>query len=427
MPTNLKKLLVVSSWAPPSIGGPQVLYNLLSQFPKDRYSILTSFYAIDELSAKKGTWLDGTYFFYDNPTMKSRDISLSEEKINKKNNTRNAVQKLKYLMKRISFIHTLFGLPVILWQIMTLVRHGKEVLAETKSEILLGISDYGPAMIGSFLLHKKTKLPLSIFLFDLYKGNSFPFPGNILARLFEKKILMTATSIIVTNEGTKKFYADRYGDEISKKITVLYNSVFPEAYNKGGAVLIEKKTPPFTIIFTGRVNWPQLGSIKNLIQAVNELPDFDITFRLYTPSPKDYLKDVGIVESKNVKLSFAPPQEMPSIQKQSDILFLPLSWNTKSPAIINTATPGKLTDYLIAGSAILVHAPAASVLVEYAKDNNFAEIVDQNDVELLKQTLQQLLRNPSRRTELVKNAQATFYKNHDTRKNAEVFKQLFTT
>jgi len=59
-----------------------------------------------------------------------------------------------------------------------------------------------------------------------------------------------------------------------------------------------------------------------------------------------------------------------------DCLFLPLSWHTKSQAIIDTATPGKMTDYLISGSPILIHAPASTFLVKYARENNFAEIVD---------------------------------------------------
>jgi len=58
---------------------------------------------------------------------------------------------------------------------------------------------------------------------------------------------------------------------------------------------------------------------------------------------------------------------MSEIQTQADILFLPLSWHTKSQKIIDTATPGKLTDYLISNRPILIYAPASTFLAQYAK------------------------------------------------------------
>jgi len=58
----LKKVLIISSWAPPAIGGPQNLYNLLRDFPEDSYCLLTSFYNIDNQSAKIGNWLRGNIF-----------------------------------------------------------------------------------------------------------------------------------------------------------------------------------------------------------------------------------------------------------------------------------------------------------------------------------------------------------------------------
>jgi len=84
---------------------------------------------------------------------------------------------------------------------------------------MLGISDYGPAMIATYLLHRITKKPYSVFLFDLYKDNFYPvFPAGFLAKIFEPKIFKKAEKIIVTNNGTLNYYAKEYGEEISKKI-----------------------------------------------------------------------------------------------------------------------------------------------------------------------------------------------------------------
>lgn len=426
MQNKPKKILIVSSYAPPAIGGPQTFYNLLCQLPPEYYCILTSFYAIDNLSAQKGTWLSGKYIFYDNLKGKKPEPGVVKNTLKETNSTRNFIQKLKFIMKRIPLMREIMGIPVIFLQIGAIVRSGKKAIKETGSEILLGVSDYGPAMLGSYILHKMTKHPLYIFLFDLYRGNFFPFPGELLANLFEKRILKEATVIIVNNEGTKLFYHARYGNEISKKIIIIHNSVFPETYEDLKNIKTKKNNKsPYTILFTGRINWPQLGAIKNLIKAVNEIKDLDLRFVIYSPMPKKFLNSIDIIESEKVKLSFAPPEEMPKIQNEADILFLPLSWNTPSQAIIDTATPGKLTDYLIAGKPILVHAPASSYLVKYAKERNFALSIDEENVELLKAGIKKILTEPIYAEELVKNAQATFFENHDANKNAEKFKKIF--
>lgn len=427
MQNELKKILIVSSYAPPAIGGPQMLYNLLRDFPADSYSILTSYYNIDNLSAIKGTWLPGEYIFYDNPqASKEARIETAQSK-NWKSKLSQNIQKLKLLMKKIWLIRALAGFPVIFSQILAIVRSGKKTVREMGSEILLGFSDYGPAMIGSYILHKITERPLYIFLFDLYEENFFPFPGELLAAIFEKKIFMSAVKIIVNNEGTRDFYHKKYGDIISRKIVIIHNSVFPEDYGSLKPVETAQNTKPtYTILFTGRVWWPQEGAIKNLIKAVNEIKDLDIEFKLYSPMPKEYLKKIGLVESEKVKLSFAPPENMPRVQSEADILFLPLSWHGKSKAIIDTATPGKLTDYLIAGKPILIHAPSLSFLVHYAKENNFAAVVDKEDTEMLKEIIKKLILDKEFSKQLVENAKKTFFKNHDAKNNMTSFRLLFT-
>lgn len=419
---NLKKILLVSSYAPPAIGGPQNLYNLFRDFPSSRYFILTSYYNIDNLSAKAGVWLPTEYFFYDNfpENKESRQHAARENSPAAKRSL--YIQKLKFFMKRIGIVRTLGGLPVILSQIIAIVINGRRVIKSKKIEILLGFSDYGPAMIGTYILHKITKAPYSIFLFDLYKGNFLPFPGELIANLFEKTILLSADKIIVTNQGTKDLYTQRYGERVKDRIIIIPNSVFPETYTSEN--LNSSSNERKTILFTGRIYWPQIEALKNMIRAVNELED-DIEFHIYSPSPKEYLWEIGIFESEKVKLRMAAPKDIPFIQKNSDILFLPLSWNTQSQAIIDTATPGKLTDYLIAGRPILIHAPSSSFLVKYAKERKFAEVIDINNVEKLKTSILKILGDSIYAKMLTENAKKTFFENHDANINSVKIKNLF--
>jgi glycosyltransferase involved in cell wall biosynthesis len=423
MRDNLKKILIVCSYSPPSIGGPQVLYNLLKNFPPESYTVLTSYYNIDDVSALQGTWLYGTYIFYDNPH-KGKEARISEAKSGK-HITSNRIQKLKLAMKRIRWIRTLAGFPVILSQIFAIVRTYKIAVKNPRTDIILGISDYGPAILGSYILHKITGKPLYLFMFDLYKNNFFPFPGGIIASLFEKRIFNAASRIFVTNDGTKNYYEKEYGRAFGEKISVIYNSTFRDKVAGSPVASAALTSKSCNILFTGRVNWPQVGAIKNLILAVEDITDINAIFSLYSPMPKEYLNSLGIFESEKVKFSFAPPEEIMNIQNKADILFLPLSWNTKSQAIIDTATPGKMTDYLLAGKPILVHAPASSFLVKYAKENGFAAVVDEENIEKLKTAIRRLINEKEWREELVKNAERTFSSRHDADTNSKIFANLF--
>lgn len=399
------------------------MYNLIKDLPTDSYFILTSFYHIDNVSAKKGTWLPGEYSFYDSPQA-TKELSQNQPEDGHISKWRARAAKLKSAIRRIPLARAMFGIPVVMGQIASIVRQGQKVIHEKQIDIMMGFSDYGPAMIGTYLLHKRTAIPYHLFLFDIYKGNNFFFPGGILANLYEHRILNGAYKIVVTNEGTREFYRQRYGDDIARKMVVIHNAVFPEPYLEVQPPPYDPR-PPYTILFTGRIYWPQIRSLQNLLRAVDQIDDLDIQVKIYAPHPPDYVESLGIKSHKMV-LDMAPPTEMPRIQSQADVLFLPLSWRTKSPDIINTATPGKLTDYLIAGRPILIHAPRTTHLVRYAKENNFALTVDNEDMGQLKAAIKKLLLDKELSRQLIKNARATFFKNHDANKNRELFRDLFT-
>ncbi|MCL5016092.1 MAG: glycosyltransferase, partial [Patescibacteria group bacterium] len=292
MKTLNKKTLIISSYAPPSIGGAQIMtYNLFRDFQPDSYSILTSFYNINSFAAQNGRWLSGKYFFYDNP-------KAGKESYNKQDGgsagKRSLFQSLKLAAKRLGFLKTVLSIPAVVGQIMMIVRSGPRAVKQNGSQAILVLSDYGPAMIGGYIVHKITKKPLVVFMFDLYKGNYLPFFGGFLSVIFEPLIFKSASRIIVNNDGTKDFYEKEYGGKISHKINIVYNATFPDSY-KPAAEPAKTKTS-FNIVFTGQIYWPQLGSIKNLIKAIREIDKPDITLEIYSPNPKDYLKKIGISE-----------------------------------------------------------------------------------------------------------------------------------
>ena len=73
------------------------------------------------------------------------------------------------------------------------------------------------------------------------------------------------------------------------------------------------------------------------------------------------------------------------------MLFLGLGFETAHPAVIRTAAPAKLPEYMASGRPILVHAPRGSHFADYVREAGFAEVVDVPEEEALRAALLRLL------------------------------------
>jgi len=380
-----KKLLILSQCAPPAIGGIQNLYNLFINISPDDYFLLTNQINVTKNTGSK---LPCKYFFYS-----------------------------KFLSKK-SICFKLNICFKLLKKLLGIIQ-GLKIIKNNKINILMGISDGGFSFLLTFTLAKLTKKPYIIYLFDLYKGNNLFGLGKKFSNFFEPILFKYASQIIVTNEGTKNYYIKQYGNKISIKI--IHNSAFSEFYKKYPTKY--NPSSPYTILFTGHIYWPQEQSIRNLIQAIDKINDINVKFILYTPNPsKDFVEEFKT--HKKIEFKIASQKEMPQIQSKADILFLPLSWNTPAPDIIKTASPGKLTDYLIAGRPILIHAPNYAYISQYARQYNFAHVVKEENFELLKMGIKKLLFNNKYSKTLIYNAKKIFYKNHEALKNSKYLQNI---
>ncbi|MFA6391484.1 MAG: glycosyltransferase [Patescibacteria group bacterium] len=416
-PDGPKKILIISSWAPPMIGGPQSLYNVFSQFPKDSYSILTSYNIIwdTQKSNVSGSWLPCKYYFFDH----KGEINGGSVKILTASKNVNIAKKVFDFFKALPVFNLIVISALLVYSIFSTTKKTITISKQNKFNMLLGLSDIGYALISTYFAHKITKIPYALYIFDVYKGYKFELPYKFLASLFEKVIFKNAKIIIVTNKATEDLYKKRYGDSLNIKI--IHNSVFTDAYDK---IRVERHiTAPYKIIFTGYVYWAQEQSLLNLIKAMEQLIDLPVELLIYSPKPTDAIRN-SIVNKNNIKLLSANQSEIPKIQNEATLLFLPLSWNTNAPAIITTATPGKYTDYLASGRPMLVHAPDYAYVSQYTKENQLGLVVDKNDIQLLADTIRNFIKYPGNGQNYVNNALKIFYQNHDAKKNAKKLAKL---
>jgi len=395
-----KKTLIVSRWAPPALGGPQNLCTLFSRIDGRRYAILTS--VLNELQATPpaGSRLPCRYYYYD------------EEKRDPPRSGRPAASPFGAALRR-AWRGCL--LPA---RIARIISNGLRTIKEERIELLLGISDEGPALILTHLLSRISGTPYALYLFDLYKGNDLKQPWRSISDRFEPLLFKRARRIIVTNERTRDYYLERYPagvfDVIHNSVDGSLYRVIPDAYDP---------KPPYTIVFTGRIYWAQERSLRNLLRAVAAMDDLEIRCLIYAPNPPkelvaDYARHPGI------RFDVASHDEMPAVQGRADILFLPLAWKTNSPAIIATASPGKLTDYLIAGRPMLVHAPPYAFVSQYAREHRCGHVVDEEDLAALQAGIRRLVTDLDYSRELIANARKTFHAHYEVGPNARKMTEI---
>jgi glycosyltransferase involved in cell wall biosynthesis len=398
-------------------GGPQNLYNLLSQLSTDSYCILTG-YEMIRRAETTGRPLAGEYFFYDHRgSVQEGDISESVR--TRRNRAANMYEFLLALARRTpSFASRMVEAALqafyLLLSILMILPVGVRIVRRRNIRCIMGISDVGPALISTYLISRFTGIPYVLYFFDIYLGNNLLPLNDIFARIFEPRMLRDASMVILTNEGAERFYRERYGDTF--KCTVVHNSILTEAYES-------KRTPydptePYTVLFTGHVYWAQERSLMNFIRALSKLRDLPLRFEVYAPRADETFRR-SVATCDNVHLTKASQSEMPDVQCRATMLFLPLSWHTRSPGIISTATPSKLVDYLASGRPMLIHAPPYAYVSEYAKREEFAEVVDEENIDKLSESVRKLIFDVQYSRRLIENAERTLYKNHDAVVNAK--------
>jgi len=172
------------------------------------------------------------------------------------------------------------------------------------------------------------------------------------------------------------------------------------------------------VVFAGGVTYAvedSLNLMANLITsgcaARYGLPNLKL--RLYSPISTEQVKQLRW-DHKNIEIEgWVTQSELLDGLTNADILFLPYSFADSSRHAVETAFPSKTADYLASGKPILILAPNFSSLVRYAKEEGFAEIVEEFDPGTLAESIQRIASSPAYRASLAKKAHQVFYKNHD--------------
>lgn len=396
--TNSKiKFAVLSHVLPPSSSGQAImLFRLLQGLPVDQYCLLSredyGSSAVDQSGSKR---LSVRYYHLHD----SQGLSWT---------------------RHFPFSRPWPNLLITFWpKLFKRSREIEMVLRQEKPQSVLACSGDLHDIPAAYLACKRCGVKFIPYMFDDY-AFQWTGPARILAKMISNKIIKKATRVIVPNEFLARDYRKRYG----VKATIVRNPCSHADFDRHSILKTLFPEDEVTIVYSGAVYHANNSSIKNLISAINRLRKYNIKLHIYTNQSKAVLKSAGIKGDRVIFHSHVDQSQMPIIQSQADILFLPLAFNSSIHEVITTSAPGKMGEYLARGKPILVHAPNDAFISWYFNRNHCGLVVDQDNINALAKGLEKIISDDKLRKDLAKTARKQADRDFNLTKITKIFTDL---
>ena len=271
---------------------------------------------------------------------------------------------------------------------------------------------------AAYLASRRLNVKFYPYYFDYYSYQHTDPITRFFAQRFEPIFLKRATGVIVPNEFLQAELKQRY----AIGPIIVRNPVNVGAYEALKPNVDFASDGETRIVYTGAVYAAHYDAFRNLLSAVGSLDQLNVKLHLYSASPENW-EAVGmrgpIVHHEHEHLS-----AVPGIQRDADILFLPLAFKSPYPEVIRTSAAGKMGEYLAARRPILVHAPADSFIAWYFRKHECGLVVDQQEPALLAQAIERLASDAHLRQQLCERAGERARADFRIESAQKAFKQL---
>jgi glycosyltransferase involved in cell wall biosynthesis len=241
---------------------------------------------------------------------------------------------------------------------------------------------------------------LFVYLFDDYVYQWTDPLSRSFARKAEAMAVNQAAAVITPNEFARDEYQRRYGIEP----VLIRNPVPDQSFSE---VIQRDRTASegVRIVYTGSIYHATADALSNLVEAIARLGRPAIQLHIYSSQEMSVLKEFD-PDGPLVYHSHVTASEAERTQRDADILFLPLGFNSGIPEVIRTSAPGKMGEYLASGRPIIAHAPPDSFVSWYFRKHDCGIVVDQNNSQVLADAIDRLLADDQLRRRISENARA---------------------
>lgn len=277
-----------------------------------------------------------------------------------------------------------------------------DIIGREKCEAVVACTGDVTLLPAGYLASRRAGVPFYAYIFDHYSYREWSDPAAAFwARRFEPLLMKRATGVIVPNEILRDDLRDRFGIEA----VVIHNSFDVSHYETNGrrARALNGSPNEVKILYTGAIYDAHFDAFRNMVAAIESLGRPEVKLHLYTSNTTAQLEAEGI-RGPIVHHGYAPPSDMPDIQRRADLLFLPLAFDSPYPELVRTSSTTKLGEYLATDTPVLVHAPADSFISWYFRTHECGVVVDESSPVKLAQELERALSDSELRGRLVAKA-----------------------
>ena len=274
-------------------------------------------------------------------------------------------------------------------QVFRRARYIARIVMKEDCDAIVGCSGDVLDLPAAYHAARWAKRRFFVYMFDDYVAHCTPRFQREFAQEVTPHMLRHSAGVVVANEFLARTYRQQYGIEpwiIPNPAEDCNDLVLPPARDV-------MRVRPSRILYTGAIHEAHFDAFHRLIAALRAMAEPRIELHIYTSNARRYLEQHRIGAPAIVH-DAVPAVEVPSLQRNADILFFPLAFDSPFPDLINTSAPGKMGELLASGRPILVHAPRESFLSWYFRTHECGMVVDQRDPSLLVQAIQRLLRDP---------------------------------
>ncbi|MDQ3648096.1 MAG: glycosyltransferase [Actinomycetota bacterium] len=276
---------------------------------------------------------------------------------------------------------------------------------------VVSVADNGFSPIAGAFAALLLRCPHVVMVFDLWEENAYSAASRRLARLVEGPILRSAGAVVVFCPQAAHHLHHKHGVECWAIDTPI--DVGPSG---PGASLPDRR--PLEILVAGAIYWAQEDAVRRLLRAAAGVDAVTVTIVGDEPS----LRARGFAAD-----AYEPPlpgAEFHDRLRRADILFIGLSFASPHPEVVLTATPARLPECMAAGRPLLIHAPAASHVATYGRDEDLGVVVDQPSEEALERGIRALLDDPDGAAARSRRAARLARERHDAAAVREAFGRI---
>lgn len=277
-----------------------------------------------------------------------------------------------------------------------------------------------------------TKIPLVIHIMDDWpstyarKGLLYVYWKNKINNEFGE-LVQKASICLSISEGMSIEYKKRY----NKEFIPFHNPVDVDWWKQ------HKKTDfsignKIKLSYFGRIGIGTHNALLQVIKVIDALrkEGLDIVLHMHVPSKDQVYFSKHVKRGVVVYNPFVPHNKIPEVISQADILLFPLLANpnifsARELKFIRYSMPTKATEYMLSGTPILLFCSDSIFLHQHAKQNNWAYIINNSNIEFLKERIKYFINNKELRKTISENAFKFALDNYDSKKVKYQFYKIF--